>query len=66
MDWLIYIGLVLFYWLGVFLSFSRIKGSKINLSFTSNEILSIFSWITFVIYSFTYIKEKDTVFFKFK
>jgi hypothetical protein len=57
----------IFYWVGCMLAYYRIRGSEANNpNLISNEILSMFSWITFIIFAFGYKKEKNTKFFKFK
>ena len=67
MEIVIMLGGIFLWWLGVILSFGRIRGSEINdPHIISNEILCVFSWVSFIIYCINFKKEKNTKFLKFK
>ena len=67
MEVIIIIGCILFWWTGIVLAFGRIGGSEINTpNVVSDQILSIFSWVSFIIYCINFKKEKNTKFLKFK
>ena len=67
MEVIIVLGSILFWWIGAILSFSRIRGSEMNQPhIMSNEILCIFSWVSFIYYCVNYSKETKTKFLKFK